>query len=221
MGDAEADFAVDGGITPWTASWSATRLSTLASWCPMPALTFDRISAARPDGTILFSDLSFSLGRECAGLVRRNGSGKSTLLAIAAGLAPPAAGEVVRDGRVAFLRQVQPSAGTVAEALGQRETLAAIARLEAGAGTAEDAALADWELAERIEAAALSISFAALSRALPAFFPPSSTAWPADFPPCESCELISPQRRSAALFASSEPVNGPTRKLLPMEKRGS
>jgi len=128
----------------------------------MPVLTFDRVSAARPDGTILFSDLSFSLGRECAGLVGRNGSGKSTLLAVAAGLARPAAGDVVRHGRMAFLRQIQPSAGTASQALGVDGVLAAMTRLEAGEGTAQDAELADWELEGRLAAALQQVGLAGL-----------------------------------------------------------
>lgn len=128
----------------------------------MPALTFNQLSAARPDGSILFADLNFTLGRECAGLVGRNGCGKSTLLAIAAGLASPVSGEVVRDGRVAFLRQIQPSAGTAAAALGVEQALAAMARLEAGEGTAQDAGLADWELTARIEDALAETGLAGL-----------------------------------------------------------
>lgn len=131
----------------------------------MPALTFNHVSAARPDGTVLFADLNFSLGRECAGLVGRNGAGKSTLLSIAAGLAQPAAGDVVRDGKAAFLRQIQPSAGTVAAALGAEQALAAIARLEAGEGTAQDAELADWELTGRIESALAETGLAGLGMA--------------------------------------------------------
>jgi len=131
----------------------------------MPVLTFDRISAARPDGSILFSELNFSLGRECVGLVGRNGSGKSTLLAIAAGLAPPAAGDVVRHGRFAFLRQIQASAGTAAAALGVAEALAAMARLEAGEGSVKDAELADWELSARIDDALAETGLAGLDLA--------------------------------------------------------
>ena len=128
----------------------------------MPVLTFDRVSAARPDGTPLFSELTLSLGRECVGLVGRNGSGKSTLLAMAAGLAEPAAGAIQRRGAVAFLRQIQPDAGSIAGAIGVEPVLAAIARLEAGEGSARDAALADWELAGRLEEALGEVGLAGL-----------------------------------------------------------
>ncbi|HTN13960.1 MAG TPA: ATP-binding cassette domain-containing protein [Sphingomonadaceae bacterium] len=132
----------------------------------MPAfLTFDRISAARPDGGLLFSDLTLSLGREAVGLVGRNGSGKSTLLAIAAGLAAPLAGEVARHGRAGFLRQIQPDAGPVANALGVEAPLAAMARLEAGEGNAQDAALADWDLSARLDKSLADVGLAGLDLA--------------------------------------------------------
>jgi len=111
------------------------------------------VSASRPDGNQLFSDLSLSIGRESVGLVGRNGSGKSTLLAIAAGLMAPAAGQALREGKFAFLRQIQPSAGSAARALGAEAMFAAMARMERGEGSVEDAALADWDMAARLEEA--------------------------------------------------------------------
>jgi ATPase subunit of ABC transporter with duplicated ATPase domains len=131
-------------------------------------LTTDLLSAAAPDGTSLFSDLTLSLGREVVGLVGRNGSGKSTLLAILAGEREPAGGTIARPARIATLRQIQPSAGTVAEALGIAEDLARLRRLEAGEGSIEDAGLADWALEERLaEALArLRLDGLALDRAV-------------------------------------------------------
>ena len=129
----------------------------------MPAfLSFDRVRAARPEGTPLFPELTFSLGREAVGLVGRNGSGKSTLLAIAAGLIGPNAGEVIRQGKAGFLRQIQSDAGPAGRALGIEEPLAAMRRLEAGKGTAEDAGLADWTLPERIDVALARAGLAGL-----------------------------------------------------------
>jgi ATPase subunit of ABC transporter with duplicated ATPase domains len=113
-------------------------------------LTTDRLSAAAPDGTLLFSDLTLSLGREVIGLVGRNGSGKSPLLAIRAGEREPAAGTVNRPARIAALRQIQPAGETIAQALGIADALARLARLEAGQGSVEDAGLADWTLEERL-----------------------------------------------------------------------
>ncbi|MBC2778104.1 ABC-F family ATP-binding cassette domain-containing protein [Parasphingopyxis marina] len=117
----------------------------------MPAfLTFDRISAATPDGTRLFSDLTLAIGQETVGLVGRNGSGKSTLLAMAGGQSEPHSGSVTRSGRFAMLRQLPDATGSVAEALELTDALALLARLEAGKGSGDDAARADWTLEARI-----------------------------------------------------------------------
>lgn len=113
-------------------------------------LTIDRLSAATPDGKQLFSDLSLAVGEETIGLVGRNGSGKSTLLAILSGAAEPLSGSVARMGRIATLRQIQPTDGSVADALGVADDLARLHRLEAGEGTVDDAGLADWILEQRI-----------------------------------------------------------------------
>lgn len=127
----------------------------------MPALlTIDSLSAATPDGKPLFADLTFALGAETVGLVGRNGSGKSSLLAILAGEREPSAGSVSRPGKVAVLRQVQPDAGTVAEALGVADDLARLARIVAGEGSVEDAGLADWTLEQRIADAFAGVGFA-------------------------------------------------------------
>ncbi len=122
-------------------------------------LTLDRLSAATPDGTPLFSGLSLALGHEIVGLVGRNGSGKSTLLSIIAGQGRPAAGSLSVHGRVAMLRQVQDEAQTLAQALGVAEDLARLARLAAGAGTLEDAERADWTLESRIAEALAQVRF--------------------------------------------------------------
>ena len=116
-------------------------------------LTLDSVTAARPDGTALFSDLSLAVGRERIGLVGRNGSGKSTLLAIMAGEAPARAGHIHRAGRIATLRQIQPDRGSVAQALGVADALDLLERMEAGSGTLDDAGEADWTLPERLAAA--------------------------------------------------------------------
>jgi len=116
-------------------------------------LTFDRLCANRPDATPLFSDLTLAIGRERVGLVGRNGSGKSTLLAIAEGTRLPDGGTVTRAASVGMLRQLPRTTGTVAEALGVAGAMAAMARLEAGEGTPEDAAAARWDLPEMLEAA--------------------------------------------------------------------
>ncbi len=116
-------------------------------------LTLDQVSAARPDGTLLFADLTLAVGRERIGLVGRNGSGKSTLLALIEGEGEPATGSVNRAGRIAALRQILPDAGEVQDGLGVRAALDRLARLDAGKGSPDDAANVDWTLAERLTAA--------------------------------------------------------------------
>lgn len=68
-------------------------------------LTFTGVTGAR-GGRVLFARLSFALGPGGALWVQGpNGVGKSTLVRIAAGLLPPAAGSVARDGAVAMLAE--------------------------------------------------------------------------------------------------------------------
>ncbi|MDJ0275424.1 heme ABC exporter ATP-binding protein CcmA [Sphingomonas sp. 2R-10] len=68
-------------------------------------LAFSDVTAQR-GGRVLFAGLSFALGPGGALRVQGpNGVGKSTLVRIAAGLLPPAAGKVARDGTVALLAE--------------------------------------------------------------------------------------------------------------------
>lgn len=120
-------------------------------------LTLDSLSAAAPDGRLLFKDLSLSVGRnQRIGLVGRNGSGKSTLLAIIEGKAQQLAGHVTAAGRVGTLEQNLPPALSVAEAIGISGIREATARVEAGNASDEDHALADWTLDARVAAALAS-----------------------------------------------------------------
>ena len=131
----------------------------------MSLITFNSLTAAAPDGRILFAGLTLSVGRERIGLVGRNGSGKSTLLAIAEGNAAPAAGSVMRSGRIGVLRQIQPSQGSLSQALGVAEGLARLDRLGRGEGGAEDLAEADWTLPERLDAALAEVGLPGLDPA--------------------------------------------------------
>lgn len=116
-------------------------------------LTLANLSAATPDGRLLFSDLSLSVGVERVGLVGRNGSGKSTLLDIVEGRRTPVAGTVHRAGSVGRLAQHWPDDHAIAHALGVADALATLARIEAEAGTAKDFDTADWALPAVIESA--------------------------------------------------------------------
>ena len=129
----------------------------------MTLLTLDGVSCAAPDGTILFSGLTLSLGREVLGLVGRNGSGKSTLLGLIADGAQPATGTVVRGARIGMLRQLpkDPNA-SLAEALGIAGELARLERIERGHARDGDLEGADWTLPARLDKALAATGLPAL-----------------------------------------------------------
>ncbi|MEP7210031.1 MAG: ABC-F family ATP-binding cassette domain-containing protein, partial [Alphaproteobacteria bacterium] len=130
----------------------------------MSFITLDSVSAATPEGRVLFENLTLAIGRERVGLVGRNGSGKSTLLRLIAGEGEPASGTIARNGRIGRLLQSWPDeVVSVADALGVTEALARLRRLEAGEGEAEDAAEADWTLEHRIEAAMAGVGLGAVA----------------------------------------------------------
>ncbi len=139
----------------------------------MPAfLTLASIAAATPAGRALFSDLSLSFANERTGLVGRNGSGKSTLLRMIAGEAVPSAGTLTVGGTIGMLRQtLLADDTTVAEALDAGPALALLDRIEAGDGSEDDLAEADWTLPMRIEEALVAAGLPpiALDRPLGSF----------------------------------------------------
>jgi len=118
----------------------------------MPAFASLRhVFLSTPDGRQLVEDLSFSIGSERVGLVGRNGSGKSTLISVIAGEREPAAGAVIRSGRISVLRQDWPDATvTLAEALGVAEKLARLREASCGKGGGETLSIEDWGLEERV-----------------------------------------------------------------------
>jgi heme exporter protein A len=66
------------------------------------ALRFDDVTCLRGQ-RVLFEAMCFALGPGDAALVHgANGAGKSSLLRLAAGLLAPAAGTIVREGRIAL-----------------------------------------------------------------------------------------------------------------------
>lgn len=87
-----------------------------------------------PDGTPVFDGLSFTLDARRTGIVAPNGAGKSTLLRLLAGELTPASGQVDIAGSLAYLPQdlAFPSALRVADVLGVRERLDALAAIAAG-----------------------------------------------------------------------------------------
>jgi heme exporter protein A len=69
-------------------------------------LVFEQVACERGD-RLLFEDLSLKLLRGDAMLVTgANGAGKSSLLRLAAGLLAPAAGRIIREGRIALTAEM-------------------------------------------------------------------------------------------------------------------
>jgi len=121
----------------------------------MPAtIALRNLTYRTPDGHTLFEGLDLSFGPQRTGLIGRNGTGKSTILRLITGELQPAGGEVAVSGTLGTLRQsvqVGPN-DTVATALGIEDAIARLERLDAGTGSLEDAAEADWSLAARLSA---------------------------------------------------------------------
>jgi ATPase subunit of ABC transporter with duplicated ATPase domains len=114
------------------------------------------MSFAWPDGTPLFTDLSFTVGEGRTGLVAPNSAGKSTLLKLIAGEYRPTAGSVSIDGAIGYLPQTLPFVAerTVADILGVASAIGALDAL-AGGDASEDVFAAigdDWDIDERTRA---------------------------------------------------------------------
>ena len=129
------------------------------------AFTLDSVSAATPDGRGLFDNLTIAFGRERTGLVGRNGVGKTTLLRLLTGDQQPVSGAIGRAGRIGVLRQtLQPPPGaTVADILDVAAPLALLTRVEAGQGSDDDYAYADWVLPVRIDDAMIEVGLEGLA----------------------------------------------------------
>ena len=144
------------------------------SLAPSPSasalVTLDRVAARTPDGQTLFSDLSLAFGRERTGLVGRNGAGKTTLLRLVAGLSEPVEGLVSRAGKVGWLEQRREPgpAETVLDLLGVASAMAVVRRVLAGEGDADDLAVADWTLEDRIGTALAEVGLPGLDPDRPA-----------------------------------------------------
>jgi ATPase subunit of ABC transporter with duplicated ATPase domains len=120
----------------------------------MSFVTLDSVSAATPDGRLLFENLDLSIGAERIGLVGRNGAGKSTLLSLIAGVRAPLVGTVSRAGAVAMLEQAPDLAtARLVDLLGVGEAWDRLARIDRGEGDETDLSEADWDLPARLEQA--------------------------------------------------------------------
>ena len=119
----------------------------------MSSISCSALSFAFPDGTSLFSDLSFTVGEGRTGLVAPNGAGKSTLLQLIVGDRRATSGSISVDGTVAYLPQALPytTDKTVADVLGVAPVIDALNALAGGdAGDEVFAAIGDdWDVEER------------------------------------------------------------------------
>ncbi|MGA0604602.1 ABC-F family ATP-binding cassette domain-containing protein [Phenylobacterium sp. VNQ135] len=137
----------------------------------MPSfVTLDSLSFAAPDGRVLLDHLTLSFGAERTGLVGRNGVGKTTLVRLILGELSPFAGSVSVQGRVGVLRQAlrPPPGASVGDLLGVSEMLARLRRIEAGEGTPDDLAEADWTLEARLAEALAGVGLEGLDLERPA-----------------------------------------------------
>ncbi len=133
-------------------SWFNPHRSTLMS----SFLRATSLDYVLPDGTSLFSDLSFHLGTGRTGLVGRNGVGKTTLFEILAGIRPPSSGQVIRNGRIGYLPQTHVFApdAIVTDALGITPPWTALQRIDRGEADLHhyDLASDHWDLPARLDA---------------------------------------------------------------------
>ena len=99
-----------------------------------PAIQFVDTGFTWPDGDAVLQHANLVVDAGRIGLVGRNGSGKTTLLRLIAGDLVPTTGTISTAGPVAQLPQDLPlrTTATVADLLGIRERLAALAAIEAG-----------------------------------------------------------------------------------------
>ena len=100
---------------------------------PASALAFERVWYEIPRGPAVLRGVDVALAPgERVALMGRNGAGKSTLLRLAAGLAEPTRGRIVRAGRVSLLLQ-NPGDYLVSERVGQELPAAALEAAGLGA----------------------------------------------------------------------------------------
>ncbi|MFF4788604.1 ribosomal protection-like ABC-F family protein [Streptomyces sp. NPDC001276] len=114
------------------------------------------LSFTWPDDTLVFQDLSFTVGSGRTGLVAPNGAGKSTLLKLIAGELRPGTGSVSVAGTLGYLPQSLPLTGdlTVAEVLDVAAVIRAIDAVESGDVDEKHFTTIgdDWDIEERTRA---------------------------------------------------------------------
>ena len=117
------------------------------------AVVLHDVHHAWPDGATTLDGVTVAFGPGRTGITGRNGSGKTTLLRLVAGDLCPTAGHVHVTGRVATLEQrlTLATSATVADLLGVRAALDALAALDAGEARPEHLDLLDgqWDVEAR------------------------------------------------------------------------
>lgn len=98
------------------------------------SITLRDVAFDWPDGTTALAGITATFGTGRTGLIGANGTGKSTLLRLIAGELTPAAGEIGTAGDTAYLPQTLSLRvdSTVADLLGVRAQVDALAAIEAG-----------------------------------------------------------------------------------------
>jgi len=74
----------------------------------MSKIVCANLSLSWPDGTPVFTDLTFAVGAGRTGLVAPNGAGRSTLLRLVAAELTPDGGSVTVEGLLGYLPQTLP-----------------------------------------------------------------------------------------------------------------
>jgi len=118
-----------------------------------PSVVLDDLTFTWPDGTPVLDHLTATFPAVRTGLTGANGTGKSTLLRILAGELSPTAGHLAIPGSVGYLPQrlTLDTDATVADLLGVRAVLDALARIEHGSTDPADfdAVGDDWDIGVR------------------------------------------------------------------------
>lgn len=112
------------------------------------------LSLCSVDGSILFSDFNFSIGKEKIGLVGKNGLGKTSLLRLLMKEIPYDRGDLLIQGKLAYMPQNTNKflTLTVAEILNIKDKLDSLEKAECGLATAKDFEIIEgsWDLKNEI-----------------------------------------------------------------------
>ncbi|GAA2102025.1 ATP-binding cassette domain-containing protein [Microlunatus panaciterrae] len=129
-----------------------------------PSLVCHDLTFGWPSGETVFTQLDAVFPAGLTGLVGRNGVGKSTLLKIFAGELSPTSGRLSVPTSIGYLPQnlVLAEELTVADVLGIGEVVAALRRIDAGAGEPADFETVgdEWDVEARSAAVLTRFGFA-------------------------------------------------------------